>query len=157
MRNGSKGIEIPVRFLYGHLPEIPSHDFLQKVRGYIDGFVKLREGQQSAKKYYFLPSRSRRILPLETPTVFRPKLMTCVRNGAFLGETPKTTLQEELVTSAEEIRPLPYSYSALPSGGFDWNKQPDGGDIRATLLPRIFASLALKRINGCMKKGKCNY
>jgi len=25
---------------------------------------------------------------------FQPKLMTCVRNVAFLGETPKTTLQE---------------------------------------------------------------
>jgi len=31
MRNGSKGIEIPFKSLYGHLPEIPFHNFLQKV------------------------------------------------------------------------------------------------------------------------------
>jgi len=38
----SKGIEILLEIL-GHLPETPSHDFLQKVRGCVDGFTKLRE------------------------------------------------------------------------------------------------------------------
>jgi hypothetical protein len=39
----SKGIKIPLETLYRHLPEIPFHDFLQKVRGWVDGFTKLRE------------------------------------------------------------------------------------------------------------------
>jgi len=29
----SEGIKIPLETLYGHLPETPSHDFLQKVKG----------------------------------------------------------------------------------------------------------------------------
>ena len=29
---------------------------------------------------------------------FQPKLMTCVRNVVFLGEPPKTTLQEAALT-----------------------------------------------------------
>jgi len=32
-----------------------------------------------------------------------------------------------------------------------------GADPRALFLPRIFSSLVLKRINGYMKKRKCNY
>ena len=39
-----KGISIPLGAPYGHLPEAPSHDFLQKVRGCVDGLTKLREG-----------------------------------------------------------------------------------------------------------------
>ena len=37
MRNGSKGIEIPFKSLYGHLPEIPFHTLLQKARGLVVG------------------------------------------------------------------------------------------------------------------------
>jgi len=37
MRNGSKGIEIPLKSLYGHLPEIPFHPLLQKAKGQIVG------------------------------------------------------------------------------------------------------------------------
>jgi len=37
MRNGSKGIEIPFKSLYGHLPEIPFHPLLQKAKGQIVG------------------------------------------------------------------------------------------------------------------------
>jgi hypothetical protein len=55
MRNGSKGIEIPLKSLYGHLPEILSHTSLQKVRGYIDEFTWLRNGATSAPKI-LLPS-----------------------------------------------------------------------------------------------------
>ncbi len=37
MRNGSKGIEIPFKSLYGHLPEIPFRPLLQKPKGQIVG------------------------------------------------------------------------------------------------------------------------
>jgi len=37
MRNGSKGIEIPFKSLYGHLPEIPFHTLLQKAKGQVVG------------------------------------------------------------------------------------------------------------------------
>ena len=37
MRNGSRGIEIPLKSLYGHLPEIPFHTLLQKARGQVVG------------------------------------------------------------------------------------------------------------------------
>jgi hypothetical protein len=37
MRNNAKGIEIPFKSLYGHLPEIPFHPLLQKARGLVAG------------------------------------------------------------------------------------------------------------------------
>jgi hypothetical protein len=37
MRNGSKGIEIPFKSFYGHLPEIPFHILLQKATGQVVG------------------------------------------------------------------------------------------------------------------------
>jgi hypothetical protein len=37
MRNGSKGIEIPFKSLYGHLPKIPFHTLLQKAREQVVG------------------------------------------------------------------------------------------------------------------------
>jgi hypothetical protein len=43
------GLEIEWR----HPLENPFHDFLQKVRGCSDGFTKLQEGKQPAKKYSF--------------------------------------------------------------------------------------------------------
>jgi len=55
-------------------------------------------------KYSSFDELSRKIftpalkLPVEIASVFKPKLKICVRNGAFLGEIPKTTLQEEVLT-----------------------------------------------------------
>jgi len=39
-----RGFKIPLEASYRHLPEIPFHTALQKVRGYVDRFTKVREG-----------------------------------------------------------------------------------------------------------------
>jgi len=38
-----------------HLPEIPSHKILQKVKGYVDGFTKLRGNNNQLKNTLFCP------------------------------------------------------------------------------------------------------
>jgi len=49
----------PLRASYRHLPETPSHDFLQKVKGYIDAFINTTGGIATSLKKSFLSGWSR--------------------------------------------------------------------------------------------------
>jgi hypothetical protein len=79
-KKGSRGTqESPWSLGYWHLLKTPSHNFLQKARGYVDGFTKIRGNNNQLKNTLFCPEVKGGIafgkLPLETASVFKPKLI----------------------------------------------------------------------------------
>jgi hypothetical protein len=57
-------------------------------------------------------------LPLETASVFNPKLITCVWNVEFLGQTLKTKVQEEVLTQLESFYLAKFRHSKKRGEGF---------------------------------------
>jgi len=81
-----------------------------KVKGFVVGY--LATGEKLDRIIDQAEIVSREILPLEIAPVFKPKLVTCVRNGAFSGITPKTRLQE--VTLAVQYKSKALRYESTP-------------------------------------------
>jgi hypothetical protein len=78
---------------------------------------------------------------------FQPKLMTCVRNVAFLGETPKTTLQEGAHNPASLTRNLELSLKMRLILIIDKNFLFRGGSIGGLflLVKGYFASCCIEK------------